>query len=65
MGLSVFLSPTQKMARGFQEIEDVPKDVIEPATEIYRALFKDDVERKLEQQQQWFDRMDRLFPRTQ
>ena len=33
--LSIWLSPTMKLARTFNDIEDIPKDILRQSEEIY------------------------------
>ena len=61
LGLSVFLAPTMKMGRGFAAIEDVPKDLLKKADEVYEREFKDEVERKIGLQRDFKERMDKLY----
>lgn len=61
LGLSVFLAPTMKQGRGFASIEDVPKDLLKKADEVYEREFKDEVERKIGLQKDFKERMDKLY----
>lgn len=46
--LAVWLSPTMKLARTFKDIQDIPKDILRNAEDIYDSQFKDIVERKVD-----------------
>lgn len=46
--ISVWLSPSMKMARTFKDMQDIPKDILKSAEDIYESQFRDIVERKVE-----------------
>ena len=46
--LSVWLSPSMKLARTFKDMQDIPKDILKSAEDIYESQFKDIVEWKVE-----------------
>lgn len=46
--LAVWLSPSMRLARTFKDMQDIPKDILKSAEDIYESQFKDIVERKVE-----------------
>lgn len=60
--LSVWLSPTMKLARTFNDIEDIPKDILRQSEEIYDLEFKDSVERKVRQRMQFEREVRKMYP---
>ena len=60
--ISVWLSPSMKLARTFKEMQDIPKDILKSAEDIYESQFKDIVERKVEATMEFNAEMRRLYP---
>ena len=46
--ISVWLSPSMRLARTFKDMQDIPKDILKSAEDIYESQFKDIVDRKVE-----------------
>jgi hypothetical protein len=60
--ISVWLSPSMKLARTFKEMQDIPKDILRNAEDIYESQFKDIVERKVDATMEFNEEMRRLYP---
>ena len=60
--LSVWLSPSMKLARTFKEMQDIPKDILRSAEDIYESQFKDIVEWKIDERIKFERRMRQLYP---
>ena len=60
--LSVWLSPSMKLARTFKDMQDIPKDILKSAEDIYESQFKDIVEWKTEERIKFERRMRQLYP---
>lgn len=60
--ISVWLSPSMKLARTFKDMQDIPKDILKNAEDIYESQFKDIVEWKTEERIKFERRMRQLYP---
>ena len=60
--LAVWLSPSMRLARTFKDMQDIPKDILRNAEDIYESQFKDIVDRKVEATMEFNAKMRRLYP---
>ena len=60
--ISVWLSPSMKLARTFKDMQDIPKDILKNAEDIYESQFKDIVEWKIDERIKFERRMRQLYP---
>ena len=60
--ISVWLSPSMRLARTFKDMQDIPKDILKSAEDIYESQFKDIVDRKVEATMEFNAEMRRLYP---